>query len=299
MAIETADMAVFLAVVREGSFGRAASSMLVSQPAVSERIARLERAVGAELFTRGARGVTLTAAGERLVPYASRAHSLLDEAAEAVRSTADAPPLRVAVHVTFAHRAVPLVLDAIGELRRRIKVRDAHSDEIIAMLLDGVTDIGFVLGGARPRPLRFVALPDDPVICVCAPSHPLATRPSVSLRALADHRLALNRWGPGASAFLDKLKAAGAPEWRWTECSDAVTATRLARHHNHIALVTASIAADELESHTLVRLNLRPQPQWSIPLVLAHRERDQLEPAVASVRAAARRLSPPSRGRPH
>jgi DNA-binding transcriptional LysR family regulator len=295
MAIETNDMAVFLTVVREGSFGRAASSMLVSQPAVSERIARLERAVGAELFTRGARGVTLTTAGERLFPYARRALGLLDEAAEAVQSLDDAPPLRIAVHVTFAHRAVPLVLDAIGDLRRRIKVRDAHSDEIIAMLLDGVADIGFVLAGARPRPLKFIALPADPVICVCAPSHVLARRASVPLGALADHRLALNQWGTGATSFLDQLKAAGAPEWRWTECSDAVTAMRLARHHSHVALVSASIATDELIAHNLVRLNLRPQPRWSIPLVLAHRERDQHEPAVAAVRTAARQLTHPSR----
>jgi DNA-binding transcriptional LysR family regulator len=287
MAIETNDLAVFLAVVREGSFGRAASTMLVSQPAVSERIARLEREVGAELFTRGARGVALTPAGERLVPYASRARGLLDEAAEAVRAVDDAPPLRIAVHVTFAHRAVPLVLDAIGGLRRRIKVRDAHSDEIVVMLLDGVADIGFVLGGARPRPLRFIPLPADPVICVCAPDHPLAARRTVSLRALGDHRVALNRWGTGATAFLDRLRAAGAPEWRWTECSDAVTAMGLARHNDHVALVTTSIAADELEAHSLVRLQLRPEPRWSVPLVLVHRERDQLEPAVAAVRMSA------------
>src|SRR5580704_2177847 len=107
MALQSDDLAMFLVVAREGSFGRAASALLVSQPAVSERMARLEREVGATLFTRGARGTTLTAAGEHLVPYANRVSELMGEAVSSVRTLDSAPLLRVAVHATFAHRALP------------------------------------------------------------------------------------------------------------------------------------------------------------------------------------------------
>ena len=62
---QTIDIEAFIEVVEKGSFGRAAGSMLVSQPSISDRIARLERAVGAGLFARRARGVVLTPAGER------------------------------------------------------------------------------------------------------------------------------------------------------------------------------------------------------------------------------------------
>ena len=117
MAAQTEDLIAFLAVAREGSFGRAASSLLVSQPAVSERMARLEREMGATLFVRGARGTTLTLAGEHLLPYATRTIDLLDEAAAAVGVSEGSPRLRVAVHVTFAHRVVPLVLNAVEPLR--------------------------------------------------------------------------------------------------------------------------------------------------------------------------------------
>src|SRR5580704_10975182 len=127
MGTEVDDMSTFLAVVRDGSFGRAAASLLVSQPTVSERVARLERAMGSTLFERGARGTTLTAAGYRLVPFAQRTLDLLREARGAVQSVDRQPALRLAVHVTFAHRAVPLVLAAIGPAERGITVRDAHS----------------------------------------------------------------------------------------------------------------------------------------------------------------------------
>ncbi len=171
MVPETIDMTAFVAVVKQGSFSRAATSLFVSQPVISERIIRLERVVGTRLFERSARGATLTGAGSRFLPFAERVLDLLDEASHAVRTIDEAPPLRIGVHTTFAHRAVPLVLDAIGDARGKITVRDAHSDEIVGMLLDGVIDVGFVLPGARPPRLRYVHLAADPVVAVCSTRH--------------------------------------------------------------------------------------------------------------------------------
>jgi len=290
MAIEGQDMAVFLAVVREGSFGRAAASLLISQPAVSERVVRLERMVGGRLFTRGNRGTTLTPAGERFLPYAQRAVDLLAEAANAVRSVDEPPRLRVAVHSTFSHRAIPIVVAALSELPRSIKFRDAHSDEIVAMLLDGVVDVGFVLPAAPPRSLRLVPLPDDPVVCVCSPGHPLGSRASVTLGMLASTYLALNPWGSDAAKFQAELQRSGVPEWRLRECSDANTAIRLARQYHHVALITESSAVDELASGTLIRLKLHPMPRWTVPLALAYRETDRDDPAIDAIRDVAQRL---------
>jgi DNA-binding transcriptional LysR family regulator len=286
MAIEVQDMAVFLAVVREGSFGRAATTLFVSQPSVSDRVLRLERTVGTELFTRTNRGTTLTPAGRRFLPYAQRTVDLVDEAADAARSDDQPAELRVTVHSTFSHRAIPIVLDALMNLPRALRFRDAHSDEIIAMLLDGVTDIGFVLPETPARGLRYVALPPDPVIGVCAPTHALAAKRTVRVEMLADQFLALNVWGTEATKFVDRLEGAGAPEWRRRECSDATTAIRLARSYDHVAFVTASAAADDLATGTLVRVALQPAPRWAVPLAFAFHRRNAQEPAITAIRSA-------------
>jgi len=288
MAIEVQDMQVFLAVVREGSFGRAATRLLVSQPSVSERIVRLERVVGARLFDRGNRGATLTPAGQRLLPYAQRTVTLVEEAAAAARSDEQPPQLRIAVHSTFSHRAIPLVLDALARMPRVVKFRDAHSDEIVVMLLDGVTDVGFLLPATPTRGLRYVALPADPVICVCSPAHDLASKRTMRLPALTDHYIALNVWGAQAAKFVDQLDRAGVAAWRRRECSDATTVIRLARTHDHIAFVTESAAADDLAAGTLTRLNLQPTPRWTVPLAIAYHERNHADAAIAAIRAAAR-----------
>jgi DNA-binding transcriptional LysR family regulator len=289
MTLQTEDIACFLVVVREGSFGRAASSLLVSQPAVSDRIARLERDAGAPLFRRSTRGVTLTPAGEAFVPYATRTVELLDDAVTTISGLDEAPPFRVAVHTTFAHRAVDLVLGSLESLRRRIKLRDAHSDTIVAMLLDGACDVGFIVPGTRPRALRFMALPPDPVVAVVGPRHPLAGRPA-SFEDLAGYRMAFNRFGTGAVEFVARLRAAGVPESQWTECSDAVTALHLAAHHGHVAMVTASLVDGHAAGAGVVVLPIRRLPRWTMPLTLAYRHADRDEPAVAAVRSTVTRL---------
>lgn len=285
MTIQTDDIAAFLAVVREGSFGRAASSLLVSQPAISDRMARLEHEVGTRLFLRTTRGAALTPAGEAFVPYAERTVDLLDDAAETLHALDGAPRLRVTVHATFAHRAVPLVLRSLLGLHRSVKVRDAHSDAIVAALLDGACDAGFIVPGARPRQLRFVALRPDPVVAVVAPSHPLAGA-GATVRDLAGHRVAFNRFGSGATEFVERLRRAGVPEWSWTECSDTITPLHLAIRDGHVAMVTKSLADVHTAHGAVTRLDLRPHLHWTVPLTFAYRSGDEDDPAIAAIRAA-------------
>ena len=187
---------------------------------------------------------------------------------------------------------MPLVLRSLHAVRRSVKVRDTHSDTIVAALLDGGCDAGFVVPGARPRQLRFVALPPDPVVAVVGPAHPLAGGPA-SMRDLAGHRVAFNRFGTGAAEFVVRLRRAGVPEWSWTECSDAVTALHLAAQDDHVAMVTASLADVHAAHGTVRRLALRPRQRWTVPLTFAFRRADDADPAIAAILAAVEELPRP------
>lgn len=78
----------FLAVARERSISGAARRQFVSQQTLSEQIRQLEKAVGVPLLLRGHRGVTLTAAGERLAAGAALVAADLDALVDEVRRTA-------------------------------------------------------------------------------------------------------------------------------------------------------------------------------------------------------------------
>ena len=71
---------IFYEVAKEGSFSTAAEKLYITQPAVSQAIGKLEGELGARLFMRGPRGVTLTGAGELLLSYVGRALSIIDSA---------------------------------------------------------------------------------------------------------------------------------------------------------------------------------------------------------------------------
>jgi len=287
---QTIDIEAFLEVLEKGSFGRAASSMLVSQPAISDRIARLERAVGAGLFARGARGVVLTPAGERFAAYATRIAALMTEAVNAARATDRPELIRVGVHSTFARQAVALIVEALDDERWSVSIKDAHSDAIIEMLLDGVIDVGFVLAGARPPQLRFVALRPDPVFCVCASGHVLAGRRRVPMSSLAPHKVAFNRWGSGVLEMMSLLDSAGVPVWSWTECPDAATAVYLAQHRGYLAFVSSSFVEDDIAAGRITTVQLKPSTKWTVGLTLAYHSKDAHKEAIEQITRTARYL---------
>jgi len=68
--VEILQLKTFLAVATYGGFHRAAAALHRSQPAVSARIAALEESLGAKLFERNARGMSLSPADKALRPHA-------------------------------------------------------------------------------------------------------------------------------------------------------------------------------------------------------------------------------------
>jgi LysR family transcriptional regulator, cell division regulator len=84
-AMDASELRIFEAVARLGGMGRAAAELNTVQSNVTARIRLLEDQLGVALFERYARGVSLTAAGRRLLPYAGRVARLLAEARRAAR----------------------------------------------------------------------------------------------------------------------------------------------------------------------------------------------------------------------
>ena len=85
-AIELRHLRSFVAVAEELNFGKAATRLYLSQPALSRQISALERLVGCELLRRSTHRVELTLAGEALLDRARRILGYLDEAVSATQS---------------------------------------------------------------------------------------------------------------------------------------------------------------------------------------------------------------------
>lgn len=284
MSLSLEDLRVFRAVAAAGSFGRGAARLHLSQPTISDRMARLERDLGVRLFLRGGRGVRLTQAGQRLLPYAQRCLALAEEAVAAVRAE-DAPPaVRVAMHASFAPSLLPVVLDALAPLGRAISAIDAHSEEILDRLADGTVDIGLVVPIPHPNTITVEPFRTDPMICVAHPDHPLAQRTELSVADLAQAAIACTAWGPGAERFLTLLRTVPIPASRLHTVSPAETAAALARRRSHVGVLPRVTVAPDLAAGTLVELPVSDLPDWSLTLALAYRAADASSPPIHTLR---------------
>jgi DNA-binding transcriptional LysR family regulator len=117
-----ADLRSFVATVRSGSITRASVALGLSQPAVSQRIQRLEKATGERILVRDTRGPRLTPAGETLLAYAERMLALHEEARSALDGRAGEPSGRRTVGLLedLAITSLPTALADFASLHPRV-----------------------------------------------------------------------------------------------------------------------------------------------------------------------------------
>src|SRR4051794_17886620 len=186
-------LTTFREVAVRRSFSDAAAALSFTQPAVSQHIGRLEEAVGARLLERGARGVSLTPAGEVMLRQASLLLDAARRAEEEVRLAAGIGRARVRV-AAFPTAAAGLVPGATRELRARrpdgeLVLQVLENEPALDALLAGRVDVALIVESAlspsSPRPgVEYLPVCSDELRLAVSADHPLATRTSVSLEEL-------------------------------------------------------------------------------------------------------------------
>jgi molybdate transport repressor ModE-like protein len=184
---------IFRTAARTGSISAAARDLGWTQPAVSQQLQRLEREAGCPLLTRGARGVTLTEAGELLLARADAMAGQLHMAAEEMAHLAELRGGRVRL-VAFPSAAAVLVPPAVQALGRRhpgveVGMVEAEPPAAWSAVRAGEADLGLVFGHDGPPPddgvLTWVPLRAEPIHLILPPDHPVTRRRAVRLGDLA------------------------------------------------------------------------------------------------------------------
>lgn len=283
----------FVAVAEELHFTRAANRLFVAQQALSRDIRRLETQVGARLFLRSTRRVTLTADGERLLAHARSLLALNDMALRELHGAAR-----------------PLLVDVVGEGLATARIVEAARlaapqfefavryggglGAALPQLLAGRIDVAFGrtegLGRALPAELTRHLVGYEPLALLLPAGDPLAALAAVPLERLRGMEIDASVGNEGAPEWVDLgislLEAFGA---------------RASAPHPHV--VGTSETARHLESHGLPILTmserppvpgavLRPlvDPVPVYPWAIVTR-RDARHPALSSLRSAAIELA--------
>jgi DNA-binding transcriptional LysR family regulator len=191
---------MFLAVARAGSFRRAAERAHLSQPALSQHVGELERGLGARLFERRGRAVTLTEAGRILEDHALRVFATLAGAQEAISDLAGGGrgALVVGASTTPGLYLLPALMGAFERERPEITVdlRIANSRVIEDQVRANELDLGVVGGHAlTPGEECLAAGMLDQLVLIVAPGHEWARRARVDPSILARERLLIREDG--------------------------------------------------------------------------------------------------------
>jgi DNA-binding transcriptional LysR family regulator len=281
--MELHQLAYLIAVADEASFTRAAEKLLVSQPAVSAQIRRLERELGEELLDRSERSVRPTAVGAAVLPHARAALAAVEGARLAVSELTGLLRGRAALG-TVTSPDVDLA-DMLGAFHDRhplvdISLSAADTDRLIVSVLAGDLDAAIIsVGDAAPAAMAVQVIADQPIVAAVGRQHQLAVRATgpVPLADLAGFPLISLPRGTGLRARVDEAAtAAGIRLHVAFEASTPEALADLAAHGLGVAFLPGPFA--EYRSDQLAVLKISP-PRLRGRLVLAWRATGPPSPA--------------------
>ncbi|HEY8000511.1 MAG TPA: LysR family transcriptional regulator [Solirubrobacterales bacterium] len=206
-------------VAGQGSFSAAGDALFLSQSAVSQQIATLEREVGMKLLDRTREGPKLTDAGRVLVSHAEAAIARLDEAERELAAIAglEGGELRLA---SFPSASATLLTEAVSTFHRRhpgvrLSVADAEPQESLPRLRSGELDLALTFDytsrpAAEERDLERRPVLTESMHVALPKAHPLAAESVVPLAELADWEwLCGSRPSTCGEVIFDACRSAG------------------------------------------------------------------------------------------
>jgi DNA-binding transcriptional LysR family regulator len=277
-----------LAVMEEGSLGKAAQRLHISQPALTKSIQRLEEQLGVRLFDREARGMKPTFYADSLRGYAKAACIGMAEAESQIASlrngtegviTVAGPPLIVT-------EFLPQVLVKLSEERPKLQVRvvgqnrelftdllEGHFNLVVAMLYDELPKQG----------LSKQWLFDDRLVLVMRPDHPLARRRKVKPSDLIDQKWVVgdsDTWSQHRLRLYFEQAGLTLPRARFESRNPEVLKS-IIMISDHIGMIARLGVEKELANGLLKAIEI-DSPFLLRPIGIVRRESDPISPAVKS-----------------
>ena len=180
----------FVAVAEELHFGRAAARLHLAQSPLSQTIRKMEQHLGMTLFDRSTRSVSLTPAGQALLPHAYRVFEELELGRQAMRATSGLVYGSVGIGFSGAlnHLTLPPLTRAVRQrhpdvtltLMGRVMTRDG-----VEQVETGALDLAFVALPIGTSPVATRLIAREPIGVALPIDHPLAGEPAVDLADLA------------------------------------------------------------------------------------------------------------------
>jgi DNA-binding transcriptional LysR family regulator len=279
----------FLAVVDTRHFTQAADVLGVSQPTLSKQIHTLEASLGAPLFERVRGDVTLTAAGETLLPLAQRMVADADAARDAVQDIVGLRrgEVRLGATPSLCSSLVPAVLRTfrLDHPEIRLYVNEGSSQDLIGDLLAHQLDLALIVQpeqGVDPALHAAPILRESLVVASVASGPPPTISPHLTLTELQHTPLVMFREGYDLrDVTLEACREAGFTPKFAVEGGEMDAVLAFVEAGLGVALVPSMV----LINRPLLRATPLASPGMRRTIALAHRRRSVLPHAAEALRS--------------
>ncbi len=182
--MELDQLRYFLRVADRGSFTRASEDLMISQPALSRSIQKLEEELGQPVFERKTRSVALTDAGILLQARAQQVLSILEDTKAEITDDGESGRVRVGAIPTIAPYFLPEVLRRFSQAfpHATTIVQENTTELLLKSCTQGEIDLAII---ALPVPTKYLEIEElfeEELLLVLPPDHPLAAKPRIRLR---------------------------------------------------------------------------------------------------------------------
>jgi len=179
--MELDQLRYFLRVAERGNFTRAAEDLMLSQPALSRSIQKLEEELGQPVFERKTRSISLTDAGILLQGRAQQVLSILEDTKAEITDDGQCGRVRVGAIPTIAPYFLPEVLKRFsGKFPgATLIVQESTTDNLLKKCTQGEIDLAVI---ALPVPVKYLeveVLFDEELLLVLPPEHALAGKAKI------------------------------------------------------------------------------------------------------------------------
>ena len=168
----------FVAIVEEGSISKAAKKLYISQPTLSQFLAKLENSLNVRLVTRSNNMISLTEAGRLYYEYAKKMISLRDEFDNRLSDLNESGSTSLVIGNNL-EKAMVMLNDIVSELsvkypKLKVMFQYGNPYQLQEMVVDGTLDMGFSCYNHKNPQLEYMDFPAFEMVIVLPASHPLA-----------------------------------------------------------------------------------------------------------------------------
>lgn len=295
--MELRHLRYFVAVAEAQHFTRAAKALGMEQPPLSQQVQALEREIGAPLFKRLPRGVSLTDAGHAFLEDARRILRDAEQATERARRVARGEQGRIRVGMINSAPFHSLIPQVIREFRKRypnvaLTLEERTTPGLAAAVLNQTVDMAFV----RPlletdRALCTEALLDEEMLVALPSGHPLCARARIPLLALSIEPFVLFPHAVGAGLhdeIIGACRKAGFSPRIVQETMQVTSIVNLVAAGLGVSIVPSSMQQANIEGVTYRPIR-NPAPKARLSLL--YRREDQDAPHLRNLLVLTRQLA--------